>query len=112
MASLAPPSSSRASPPTPLQLPFVVLASAGGGLLGAAFNLLRIRLRKARTGAHGPAFTVAWAAGVAAVTVLTVLLLPAAAGRCLAVPPEWATANVIRLNWWVLWHCERECCAV
>lgn len=82
------------------QLPFVVLASAGGGLLGAVFNLVRIRLRKTRTTARTTGFTVAWASGVAAITVLVVVLLPAVAGRCLEVPAEWAEANVVRM------HCE------
>lgn len=79
------------------QMPLIVLASACGGLLGAAFNLLRIRLKKA--GHRGAACsTLAWAGVVAAATALAATLLPAALGRCLETPHEWDVADVVRHN--------------
>ena len=83
------------------QMGFIILASAGGGLLGAVFNLLRIRLRKARSRQQGAAAVLWGSAAVALLTVLCMALLPKYFGRCLEVPQEWGTDNVVRQQWWV-----------
>jgi chloride channel 7 len=63
------------------QLPALVAVSIGGGLLGAAFNKLRMLLRPLRAKPTDTGRRIAEVAAVAALTASTVALLSATAGR-------------------------------
>ncbi|PSC71767.1 family transporter: chloride ion channel [Micractinium conductrix] len=72
------------------QLPLLALVSAGGGLLGAAFNRLRLAARPLRARAKDHAARLREVALVAAATTTAIAALAAAVGRCLPVPEAWA----------------------
>lgn len=71
------------------QLPALVAVSAGGGLLGAAFNKLRLAVKPWRAHPKQHAARVREVVAVAALTVSCIAGLSAAVGRCLPVPPHW-----------------------
>ncbi|KAL4447790.1 hypothetical protein ABPG75_005009 [Micractinium tetrahymenae] len=71
------------------QSPLILAVSAGGGLLGAAFNRLRLAARPLRARAKHHAGRVREAMLVAAATVTTIAALSATVGSCLPVPAEW-----------------------
>ena len=64
------------------QLPLLALVSAGGGLLGAAFNRLRLAARPLRARAKDHAARLREVALVAAATTTAIAALAAAVGRC------------------------------
>lgn len=68
-----------------IQLPLLVAASAGGGLLGSAFNVLKRRALQWRQRRPGLAWRLAEGLAVAAITVAATVGLPAAFGSCLQV---------------------------
>lgn len=72
------------------QAPLLVAVSAGGGLLGAAFNRMRIMLRPWRASPKRHAARVREAAAVAVATVTAVAALAATVGSCLPVPSHWS----------------------
>ena len=72
------------------QLPAVVAVSAGGGLLGAAFNKLRLLVRPWRARAKDHWGRSREVALVAALTASAIAALAAAVGRCLPAPQQWA----------------------
>ncbi|PRW45494.1 family transporter: chloride ion channel [Chlorella sorokiniana] len=72
------------------QLPAILAVGAGGGLLGAVFNKLRLLLRPWRAKAKHHGSRIQEVAVVAALTSATVAGLAATVGRCLPVPDEWA----------------------
>ena len=63
------------------QLPALAAVSAGGGLLGAAFNKMRLVMRPLRAKPKHHAARIQEAVGVAAVTVTAVAALTATVGR-------------------------------
>ena len=66
------------------QAPFVVLVSAAGGLLGAAFNALRVLLWRVRASRKRTALRLAEAAAVMLATVAVTAALALRVGRCAA----------------------------
>lgn len=66
-----------------LQLPLLILASAGGGLLGSGFNLLKRKALLWRQRRPSLLWRLVEGATVALVTAGTITLLPAAVGTCL-----------------------------
>ncbi len=72
------------------QLPAIMAVSAGGGLLGAGFNKLRLVMRPWRAKAKHHGGRVREVAIVAALTAATIATLAVTVGRCLPVPDEWA----------------------
>jgi chloride channel 7 len=79
-----------------LQLPFLILASAGGGLLGSGFNLLKRKAQLWRQRRPGLLWRLVEGAAVALVTAGTITLLPAAVGTCLQLPEAWDPEDVVR----------------
>ncbi|KAL4442514.1 hypothetical protein ABPG77_005098 [Micractinium sp. CCAP 211/92] len=71
------------------QAPLLLAVSAGGGVLGAAFNRLRLAARPLRARAKHHAGRVREAACVAAATVTAIAVLSATVGSCLPVPAVW-----------------------
>ena len=63
------------------QLPALAAVSTGGGLLGAAFNKMRLAVRPLRAKPKHHAARVREAVGVAAVTVTAIAALTATVGR-------------------------------
>lgn len=89
------------------QLPALTVVSAGGGLLGAAFNRLRLALRPWRAKPKRHAARVWEVVAVAAVTVSTIAALATSVGSCLPVPERWAAAAAVggKRQQWVQYTC-------
>ena len=68
-----------------VQGPLLIVASACGGLLGSAFNMMKRRSRFWRQRHPGIAWRLLEGAGVALVTATALIVLPAVAGTCLQV---------------------------
>ena len=71
------------------QLPAIMAVAAGGGLLGAGFNKLRLVMRPWRAKAKHHGGRIREVAVVAALTAGTIATLAITVGRCLPVPDEW-----------------------
>ena len=65
-----------------MQAPFIVLVSAAGGLLGAAFNVMRKKLWPIRASRKRTVLRLAEAAGVALASVLLTAAVSLTVGRC------------------------------
>lgn len=87
------------------QLPLLAGVSAGGGLLGAAFNHLRAAVRPWRANPKQHAARVREVAVMAALTVSVIAALAAAVGRCLPVPAAWEAASKHKEPAWVQHTC-------
>ena len=68
-----------------IQAPLLIIASACGGLLGCAFNMLKRRSRFWRQRHPGIAWRLLECAAVALATATALIVLPAVAGTCLKV---------------------------
>lgn len=79
-----------------MQLPFVTAVSAGAGLLGAAFNLMRSGMQRLRAARKKHALRLLEAAVVAAITVLTIASSSHYIGRCLDLPESWKSHQVVQ----------------
>ena len=64
-----------------MQAPFIVLVSAAGGLLGAAFNVMRKKLWPIRASRKRTVLRLAEAAGVALASVLLTAAVSLTVGR-------------------------------
>ena len=79
-----------------VQLPLMAAVSAGAGLLGASFNLMRRRLRRLSPPSRTAARSLGEAMAVAALTVAVIAALSAAVGSCRPLPEHWEAGDVVQ----------------
>ena len=79
-----------------MQLPFVTAVSAGAGLLGAAFNLVRSGMQKIRAARKKHALRLLEAAVVAAITVVAIAASSQYIGTCMDIPESWDGHQTVR----------------
>jgi chloride channel 7 len=82
------------------QMPFVAAVSAGAGLLGAVFNLMRRNMQRLRAARRRHVLRLLEAGLVAAITVLVICASSTVVGRCLEIPSTWKPQDVIQ------WTCK------
>lgn len=80
------------------QLPFVAVVAAIGGILGAAFNLMRRGMQRLRAARRRHGLRLLEAAAAAAITVGVVMAASAKYGMCLQVPPTWPPEQLLRVQ--------------
>ncbi|KAG7673304.1 hypothetical protein Ndes2437A_g01456 [Nannochloris sp. 'desiccata'] len=83
------------------QMPFVAAVSAGAGLLGAFYNLMRRNMQRLRAARRRHVLRLLEAGVVAAITVFAITATSSLIGSCLEIPSTWNADDVLR------WTCEQ-----
>jgi chloride channel 7 len=83
------------------QMPFVAAVSAGAGLLGAFYNLMRRNMQRLRAARRRHVLRLLEAGVVAAVTVCASTAASSLVGTCLEIPSTWKADDVLQ------WTCEQ-----